>query len=98
MSSGLPARSIGLVVECWKNSGTISTRPATLTVASVSTIIRPTLRSIRSCFNLLIDDDSSVRSSRFEHRCVVGLLAGDGLDGVVKHQEHAEIGRESCRE
>jgi hypothetical protein len=40
--------SIGLVVECWKNSGTISTRPPTATTRVISMIIRKLLVSMRS--------------------------------------------------
>jgi hypothetical protein len=47
---GLEART-GSVVDFWKNSGTISTRPPTATTSRISTIIRKLLVSIFSCEN-----------------------------------------------
>ena len=38
----------GCVVDFWKYSGTISTRPPTLTVRTISTIIQPMFFSIIS--------------------------------------------------
>src|SRR3954471_8162796 len=39
----------GSVVDFWKNSGTISTRPPTATTSRISTIIRKLLVSTFSC-------------------------------------------------
>jgi hypothetical protein len=38
----------GWVVDFWKNSGTISTRPPKLTTRMVRPIIQPMLRSMKS--------------------------------------------------
>src|SRR3954469_7996512 len=86
------------VVDFWKNSGTISTRPPTATTSRISTIIRKllvstfswvkpgagtgTVLSVMCCFR------SSRRVGDGRHVEPHGAAAGDGHPGVPGHHQH----------
>src|SRR5574343_685479 len=80
--------STGVVVDFWKNSGTISSTPPQITVSSVSTISRATLFSICSCLSIVISPKSGVMGSRSDHRHILSLAASHGLEHVVGHDQH----------
>src|SRR3569623_2233488 len=79
--------STGVVVEVWKNSGTICTRPPTLTMRMVSTISRPRFFSMFSCeimFGLLSGVDG------LRDGGVIDDASGSaGLPDVPGHHQHA---------
>src|SRR5574343_1104521 len=78
----------GVVVDFWKKSGTISSKPPQTTTSKVRTISRPTLFSICSCLSIVIPPESSVMTSRSDHRHFLGAAACDGLEHVVGHDQH----------
>src|SRR5215510_8695631 len=80
----------GSVVERWKYSGTISTRPPMATVMRISTIIRKLLVSMRSWPVALVSDmvgSSGVRQLRDRRRADRAVL--DRHHHVPAHHPHA---------
>src|SRR3990167_3096045 len=77
-------------VSLMKNSGTISTRPPTLIASMVSTSIRPTFRSILSCFMLAPSFVSfRLRSGHGKFARFSCAALADGHRHVVTHEQHA---------
>src|SRR5689334_15326353 len=78
----------GSVVDFWKYSGTISTRPPTLTTATMSATIHGRLRSMRSCESFTAVSLSGGRDGNRDRR-LVRAGARDGAGDVVGHHQHA---------
>src|SRR3954464_14475942 len=76
---------IGSVVDFWKNSGTISTRPPMATTSRISTIIRKLLVSTLSCEKVGTGLALSLMGG------VVGW-SGGGEDGGHLHRQRAAAG------
>src|SRR4051812_27987211 len=86
----------GSVVDFWKNSGTISTRPPTATTSTISTIIRKLLVSIFSWekpgAGLWLSLMGCFRSGGLRHRDgdPRRAAARHRHPGVPGHHQHAE--------
>src|SRR5690625_3882160 len=79
--------STGSVVCFWKNSGTISARPAKLITTRISTTSRPTFFSTISCF---IGVGIPGYSGRLWNRLRADSFAAlDGHEDVGRHDQHA---------
>src|SRR3954471_11226243 len=90
--------AMGSVVDFWKNSGTISTRPPTATTSRISTIIRKLLVSIFSCEKPAAEVALSLMVSSLSRSGVGdggrdadahGAAVGHGHPGVPRHHQHA---------
>src|SRR3569623_1851767 len=79
--------STGVVVDVWKNSGTICTRPPTLTMRMVSTISRPRYFSMLSC-EIMCGLLSGVAGLR-DGGVIDDAPGSDWLPDFVVHHQHA---------
>src|SRR5471030_2655741 len=85
--------AIGSVVDFWKNSGTISTSPPTLTTSVTRAISSQGFFSIHSCENFILAPlcgvTSGVASGQRGDARRRRLALAQGHEGVVAHQAHA---------
>src|SRR3954454_22966671 len=85
----------GSVVDFWKNSGTISTRPPTATTSRISTIIRKLLVSIFWCEKPAVGVWLSLiglapsGGLRDRHGDARRVAPRHGHEGVPGHHQHA---------
>src|SRR4051812_23931166 len=79
----------GSVVDFWKNSGTISTAPPTLTTSVTSAISNQGFFSIHSCENFILCSESGVTGGQRGNARHSGLAVTQGHPGVVGHHTHA---------
>src|SRR5664279_4141154 len=78
----------GSVVDFWKYSGTISTKPPTLISRMMPTTIQPMFFSRNSWVSFIVRP-LRVRRHERRDRCIDGLAAADRADDVPGHDQHA---------